>query len=352
MGMIFLLLIIWTMAIRGTAQEIHFGYVALFIAFICTMVISHVLSTFYCLSVIFVLYVVEKRPFTKGWVARRSTLTLGLVILSIVVFLTYVLYANWYYLIRAMPGFLQSLGNLGYIFGGGTGGGDGGGGYAEVLLTKIAFLVILALVGLTAFLYAWRRLGIRGNFKIYFPLVCLVCAGAITMTVFTSYRAEAVSRLFVLTMPFLTVLCAYAWRSRAFRAGLVLLLVISPYLFVATAYGNMQMDYVSREENGGVQFFHEYSPTGAKLNTLIERIALMENIQEWKWARMTIAGDGLSTSVNNYHTYMAWSVRDIETANYNNMNINGSRLFELQNAQADNKIYSSKTYSLFQFVWW
>ena len=174
MGMIFLLLIIWLIAVRGADNQLKFGYVALFVAFICTLVMSHVLSTFYCLAVIFILYLIEKRPFARGWMQRRTTLTFGMTLLPLVVFMTYVFYANWDYLIRALPGILKSLGNLAYIFGGGSVGGSGETGYAGVVMIKIVFMIVLAIVGLIAFLYAWKKFGIRNNFKIYFPLVCLI----------------------------------------------------------------------------------------------------------------------------------------------------------------------------------
>ncbi len=259
MGLLLFMAVMLVLCVRQVDLVKERGWILLLILFVGSCIISHLLTTVLILGIFFALVVLENSPIKILRAKSRNTITFGLFILSLVMMISYTLYANTKYLRESLPAYLQSIGDLFRVFGSAGEIGSGASAYSEVIFYKIAFTGIIGVVLLVAFIFIMRRSRNFKDFHYLFPFVVIVMGTVIPVVIFSLYSFESITRSFAYVIPFVVLIVVYGRKRKAITTLIVILMLISPVLFVASAYGNMNKDFVSRDEIVGTSFFYDHT---------------------------------------------------------------------------------------------
>jgi hypothetical protein len=350
LGLIFFLAIVLILCIRQTSDSRGPAWVLMLILLMGGLIITHLLSTVLVLGIISSMYILEYFPLSKFRAKSKDTVTIGSLVLFFVMFISYSVFVNNVYLTRSLPAYLSSIGDLFRVFGTAGDVGSGSSSYSEVIFFKFLFSAIIGLVLLAAFLYAWKKTGRIKEFDVLFPFVVIFMGAVIPIVIFSLYSFESITRSFAYIVPFVALVAVYNYKKKAFIAIIIIVMLVSPALFIMSAYGNMDKDFVSREEINGTNFFYDHmDKEKSLLYSNSERLILMYKIQEYRYRNSVIDIDGSTNWYNlTYPTYVLLSDRAIETAVYSGEEVNITQYHQLLYGMKDAKVYESSGFDL----WW
>lgn len=228
----------------------------------------------------------------------------------------------------------------------------GGDEHTSVMYVKAAFTAVLSALALLGLLYAATRRMMGFNSFVAAGLIVGIC---IVIPIAGPYGGEIISRAFGYCLPFLAFFAAKNLHSKVFSALLVAFLIIAPTLFVASAYGNEEADYVSPAEIKGVEFSYEHIAGKATVHSWERRIWWFKNIERIKrggiiWYAICHAQYHTAEGKEREH-YFLLGQRDVDT-----------RMFFRGDSQADMdrllrhvfktlcraRIYSSEGFELYR----
>jgi hypothetical protein len=166
-----------------------------------------------------------------------------------------------------------------------------------------------------------------------------------------AYSGEMPSRVLGYSLPFLAFFAAQNMRGRVTPIVLGLFLLVCPVLFVASAYGNEQFDYVSPGEIKGVEFFYEHAPTDARVQSLTKRIWDFKYIERQYWERLDVESiDDAEQNDGNEQDgscYTLLSERDIEGRSFLYGAVDEEKLQSIAGSPAFGKVYASTGFDLY-----
>ena len=348
MGFLLFVAVMLVLCVRHVDTTRRGGWIMLFILFVASCIISHLLTAILILGILLALYLLENSPIKLFRVSSKGTITFGLLVLSTVMMFSYTLYANTKYFQLALPGFINSIGNLIRVFGSASNVGSGSSAYSEVVLYKYVFTAIIGIVLLVAFIYILRKSKGMRQFHNFFPFLVMFISVVIPVTIFSFYNFEAITRSFAYVIPFVALFLVYSRKRRAVAILIVVLMLISPALFVASAYGNMNKDFISRDEIIGTTFYYDHTDQQKSFAYgFNERLLLMDMINEWRYRNIEIL-DGVGNWENNsYPSYVVFSDRAIEAGLYFGVNADINTTYNILYGNHGARVYDSPTYRLF-----
>jgi hypothetical protein len=324
------------------------AWTLMLILFVTSCIISHLLSAVLVLGIMLALYVVENFPLKLFRANSRDTMTFGVLTLATVIMSSYTVYANSYFFRQALPNYLQSVGDLFNVFQTAGNAGSGSSAYSEVVLYKYLFTFIIGIALLVAFVYLLRKRRNIKDFPNFFPFLVMVVGAVVPIVFFSLYDFEAITRSFAYVIPFVALFLVYSWRRKAITVILVALMLISPVLFVASAYGNMNKDFVSRDEIIGTTFYYDH--TGEQKCLVYgfnERLLLMDKINEWRYRTIDI-NNGMGNWENaSYPSYVVVSDRAIEAGYYFGLGADIEGTYDILYGNPGARVYDSPSYKIF-----
>jgi len=336
---LFLLYVVIKWQIEGQREP---AMVITFIIGIAAMIASHVLSAALFFAIITLLFLFEYKPWRK--INGETTVSPGLMVLAIVIMANFILSYNLHYMQIFLPGIIKSIGNLSMVFGSLTNlfAGD----YSIAIIIKISIAVLVGLIILIGLLYTMKNKSQSGN-RILLPIFGIFCGGIIPIIIFSSYAIESITRSYAFIIPFMILLLTAVWNRRIAVLVLVALLV-GPALFVAAAYGNIQMDHVSMEEVQGVGFYYENSNIRTDLYSYEQGVILSHSIEQYRYRAIKEINGRMNWEVADKPSYVILSERDIARYEYlTSSNENGELATKLDGWWAS-KVYDSPDFKLYR----
>jgi len=197
-------------------------------------------------------------------------------------------------------------------------------GSTKVMYVKAAFTVVFSALALLGLLYAVTKRMMGFNSFVAIGLIVGIC---IVIPIAGPYGGEIISRAFGYCLPFLAFFAAKNLHSKVLSALLIAFLIIAPTLFVASAYGNEEADYVSPAEIQGVEFVSEHIAGETTVHSWEHRIWWFKNVEHIKYVGIIWYAICRAQDHTREH-YFLLGQRDVDT-----------RMFTQGNPQADMDIY-------------
>jgi hypothetical protein len=215
--------------------------------------------------------------------------------------------------------------------------------HARIMLLRAAytgFFCVLAFVGLV---YTMIKKRMDLSSLTMLGLLLGACSAVILVG---NYGGEIVYRAFEFSLLFLAFFAVKSLGRKALAIPLIIFLLVSPTLFVASAYANEKADYVSPAELRGVDFFYDHTTEYATVHSLWIRIWDYRDIKLSHWALLDLS----SVCASDGDNYYLVSERDVDTCQflgcYSNLTID--QLKGLIESSCRAKIYSSTGFDLYR----
>jgi len=180
-------------------------------------------------------------------------------------------------------------------------------------------------------------------------------AGACSVIVLVgSYGGEIVYRAFEFSLLFLAFFAAKSLGSKALSIPLVIFLIVSPVLFVASAYANEKADYISPGEIKGVEFFHDHVTDDAEVHSLTPRIWRSRNIELNYWRPLLLesmcSAEGNTTKSDEKERYFLLGERDVDSRIFlgGELEVGIEDLRVMFESSCRAKVYSSDGFDLYR----
>lgn len=274
----------------------------------------------------------------------KTSVSPGLMVLAGVLIVNFILSYNLYYLKIFLPGIIKSIGNLTMVFGSITNlfAGD----YSVAIIIKTSIAALVGLIIFIGLVYTLKNRG-RSENRMLLPIFGIVCGGIIPIIIFSSYAIESITRSYAFVIPFMILLLTAVWNKRIAVLVLVALLV-GPALFVAAAYGNIQMDHVSMQEVQGVGFYYENSNIRTDLYSYEQGVILSHSIEQYRYRAIKDVNGHMNWEVAETPSYVILSERDLVRYEYlTSSDENGELATKLEGWWA-HKVYDSPDFKLYR----
>ena len=231
----------------------------------------------------------------------------------------------------------------------------GGPEHANIMFFRAIYTGVFCGLALLGLLYATIRKRMHLNSIVMLGLLL----GACSIILFVgSYGGEIVYRAFELSLLFLAFFAAKSLGSKALSIPLVVFLLVSPALFVASAYANEKADYVSPAEIKGVEFFHDHVDADAKIYSFWIRIWNSKDIERNRWRNrwrslnleaVCTTGDGTPGS-DESKRYFLLGERDIDARVFlgGDLDVDIEHVRDVFESSCRAKIYSSEGFELYR----
>lgn len=348
MGLILFLGIVLITCAFYNDPERKIGWTGLLIVFVSSIVVSHLMSAILSLAILITLYLLENSPFRLIRIDGKGTVTFGVLALTVVIMTTYTVYGSARYFESTLPGFINSMGDLFRVFSSAGNAGTGTDAYSEVVFFKYLFTFLIGLVLIIAFLFVIKNKKNIKDFRFVYPFVIMFISVIVPIVIFSLYSFEAITRAFAYAIPFVALFLVYSRNRRVAATLIVILLLISPVLFIASAYGNMNKDFISRDEIIGTTFFYDHTD---EQKTLVygfnERLLLMDDIDQWRYRNIKIE-QGEGNWINStFPSCVIISDRATSAALYFGISSKVNETYDILNSGQNARVYDSPTYRIY-----
>lgn len=215
--------------------------------------------------------------------------------------------------------------------------------HTNIMIFRAIYTGVFCALAVAGFLHVLIRKKMRINHVVMLAMLLGACS---IILIVGSYGGEIFYRALEFSLLFLAFFAARNLASRALSILLVVFLLVSPTVFVISAYANEKADYVSPAELRGVDFFFDHTRSNAPIHSLSPRIWKYP-ADRWVWKPLDL--NSVCTTGGDNH-YFLLGERDIETRIFlgGDLDLDTEGLRELFESSCSAKIYSSDGFALYK----
>jgi hypothetical protein len=160
--------------------------------------------------------------------------------------------------------------------------------HTEIMYIKIFYLAIFSILAAIGILLSIVDEKKRKSSSTIILLGLLFVNTIITPLIVGPYSGEILSRVFGYDAIILAFFIARNWNVQIYNLLILLFLLMAPFLFVISSYGNESLDYVSPNEIAGLDFYYSKSSNNERVHVLSQRIWSSRQIEEHRWTPLII----------------------------------------------------------------
>lgn len=341
----FLIILIFVMLIFNVIKlNLSWGIIICVLS--ASLVISHMLMSIVLIINILILLLLSRYSnLFKLNVSIRDNLFKCLAIVG-VMFAAWIVYPVESYFSGNLAKFLDDMFNPFSIMSQTNSMVSAGPVHSNVMQYKIGFtLIYFTLGGLAILLFI-----IYNKKKLFdinsLPLLIIISNAIITPLLIGSYNGEILSRVFMITSPFIIYFIAKSWNNKVFKITIIIMLLMTPYLYYISAYGNEKADYIANYEIIGVNFYYDH--IDKPIYSLYSRIWEYRDMEQMLWHPLVTNKEFNINwgSIINNDGYIVIDDREIDAINFNYGHITKDNILTWM-GNSFSKVYTSGSFDLY-----